>query len=288
MSNSYPEKVLDGEGLSTLWTIIKNYVANNTDKRISVDAVANLTQAQLNALRIGDLVVTNSNPQKAFIVAHLTTTAIRLINVDKQTQYDDSVVITAYRFTKTDDTWGTAAVESFALQRLIDGGHKVSADNIANGSTNKILTFTEYQNLINMAQGATKSYTISDAAATGYVNAIFNNSSNNIILESGTKIIDSTPNTPKEINYSDLKMGDIINVIEGSVPDRWVGPEYYDNLLEKNCRVLYYYEARTITDATPTYNSTNPVQSGGVYNALENKWSKTEVLSDEEIEAICS
>lgn len=121
-------------------------------------------------------------------------------------------------------------------------------------------------NVAEVAQGKTANYVISDVTTgINLVNTSFASTEISIELTiTSNKIKDVANNT---INLSDLKIGDIVSVIETSVPDRWVG-----NIDTTNAKItLYALEIKFNIDATPTQNSTNAAQSGGVYTALASK-----------------
>ena len=133
-------------------------------------------------------------------------------------------------------------------------------------------------NVIGIAEGKTANVVISDAEITGYVNDEFNSTNATITLTiSGNKVVDVN-----NVNHdlSSFKVGDIISITNVNVPDRWVGSISGGNI------VFYPLETKLNIDVTPTANSTNPVSSGGVYQALQGKQNSMTAISNDEIDAL--
>ena len=126
-----------------------------------------------------------------------------------------------------------------------------------------IATTDQVQNAIDVAEGKTKNYVIDDTVTgTGVVNTSFNSTQDSITLTiTDNKIVDIN-NT--EYTLSALKVGDIISIIQTSIPDRWVASIVGTTI------TLYILEIKLNIDSTPTNGSTNLVTSGGVYTAIQN------------------
>lgn len=137
-------------------------------------------------------------------------------------------------------------------------------------------------NVIGIAEGKTANIVISDATTgTGVVNSSFNSSTDIVkITISGNKIKDVANN---DILLSTFRVGDIVSVTETDVPDRWVGAINVDG----DGKIWFYpLETKLNIDANPTQNSTNPVSSGGVYQALQGKQDSMTAITNAEIDAL--
>lgn len=84
---------------------------------------------------------------------------------------------------------------------------------------------SQFTSVTEVAEGKTTAYTISYSEPN---NIDFNSSNNTITLSVSATITDTLNNT---IDLSDLKVGDIIYVIETDVPDRWVGSKDSSNII---------------------------------------------------------
>ncbi len=109
-----------------------------------------------------------------------------------------------------------------------------------------------------IAEGKTQNYVIS-YSGSGSANATFNSTNDTIAIATSLNVVDVQGNT---IALTSLRIGDIISITETSVPDRWVGA------ITSSTITFYKLETRLNIDSTPTSGSTNPVSSGGVYDAI--------------------
>lgn len=127
-------------------------------------------------------------------------------------------------------------------------------------------------NVLEVAEGKTKNYVIDDSeTGTNIVNTSFASVNDIITLTIGSNKINQL--IGDDISLSDLKIGDIISVVQTDVPDRWVA--YIDT--ESNQIMFSKLETKFDIDTNPTQNSTNPVSSGGVYSGLAGKVDKTQI-----------
>ena len=152
---------------------------------------------------------------------------------------------------------------------VVDNGSALLiADTVVSNNSSSLVTsgavYNSITDVTEIAEGKTKNYVISDIiTGTNIVNSNFNSTNNTVAITiSGNKISDIQNNN---INLSDLKIGDIISVIELDVPDRWVGS------ITSSTITFYKLETKFDIDSSPTQSSVNPVSSGGVYTALTYK-----------------
>lgn len=133
--------------------------------------------------------------------------------------------------------------------------------------------YNAIQNVIEIAEGKTKNYVISDATVSGYDNALFNSTLNNIVISIGNvnygKFRDILGN---DIYFTDLKVGDIVSITETDVPDRWLASKTYSEYPSPEWRYTFYKMETKIdvTDAI-TNNDARPVTSNAVRMAMEFK-----------------
>lgn len=134
----------------------------------------------------------------------------------------------------------------------------ITLDNL---STFKGCLDTLLDDIMEVAEGKTRNYVISDATTgTDVVNTSFDSGNASITVTiSGKKLVDVAG---ADVLISDLKVGDIVSVIETEVPDRWVGA------IGSTSITLYKLETKLTVDTVVTQNSANPVTSGAVYTAI--------------------
>ena len=139
--------------------------------------------------------------------------------------------------------------------------------------------YNAIQNVIGIAEGKTQNIVIDDSVTgTNVVNTSFNSTNATITLTiSGNKVVDV--NTVNH-DLSDFKVGDIVSITNTNVPDRWVGSKTTTEI------TFYPLETKLNIDANPTQNSTNPVSSGGVYQALQGKQDSMTAILNSEIDAL--
>ena len=128
--------------------------------------------------------------------------------------------------------------------------------------TTKSYVDNEITNVVEIAEGKTKNYVISDVAISGYENSSFNSTNATITLGDNQLLKDVNDNV---IRGSDLKIGDIVSIFETDVPDRWVG-----QIQTTGNRILFPLETKLNIANEVAQNDTKPVTSGAVYAAIQN------------------
>ena len=165
---------------------------------------------------------------------------------------------------------------------LLDLIQQITFDNALDGTStqgvqNQVI-YNAIQNVIAIAEGKTKNYVIHSSSGT---NQDFNTTNEQVIVSENTYIFDIN-NTP--ISPTELKIGDIVSIVETTLPDRWLG-NITGTSPNRNF-VFYPLETKLNIDATPTQNSTNPVSSGGVYQALQGKQDTMTAITIQEVDAL--
>ncbi len=128
-------------------------------------------------------------------------------------------------------------------------------------------------NVLEVAEGKTKNYVIDDSeTGTNVVNTSFASVNDIIILSIGSNKIQPLAEE-EELLLSDLKVGDIISILQTDVPDRWVA--YIDT--ETDQIMFSKLETKFDIDTIPTQNSTNPITSEAVYSGLAGKVDKSQI-----------
>ncbi len=138
------------------------------------------------------------------------------------------------------------------------------------------------QNAIEIAEGKTSNYVISDAnpsvpADYNWVNNLFNSTNATIYIpkrgdNDEPNYIKQADNTAPYIKIQDLKTGDIISITETDVPDRWAVPNYDGNNYLLGV-TFYPLETKLNMATSVTSGDTRPVTSGAVYNALNGEFN---------------
>lgn len=125
-------------------------------------------------------------------------------------------------------------------------------------------------NVLEVAEGKTKNYVIDNSeTGTNVVNTSFASVNDIITLTIGSNKINQL--VGDDISLSDLKVGDIISVVQTDVPDRWVA------YISEGQIMFSKLETKFDIDTTPTQNSTNPITSGAVYSGLFGKVDKSQI-----------
>ena len=164
----------------------------------------------------------------------------------------------------------SGAVTDLPLDAETVKGHNVEASGVASNTstlptTAQVKTYVDnaITDVVEIAEGKTKNYVISDVAISGYVNSSFNSTNETIALTIGSsKVRDISGN---DVALSSLKVGDIVSITETSVPDRWVG--------SITSTTITFYKMETKIDIVNaiTQNDTRPITSGAVYTGLQSK-----------------
>lgn len=142
-------------------------------------------------------------------------------------------------FTLTDGTTKDVIIEDIAtlerdlgdlMDRAVTTEQNLAPNKIIIGNNNHVVVASDYTvaDIVNIAKGKTKSYVISTELETieGFINGNISFKTNDDTLtidktlpEGTTKLQDNAGNI---INLSDLKVGDLILILEADYPDRWV------------------------------------------------------------------
>lgn len=135
--------------------------------------------------------------------------------------------------------------------------------------------YTALQNVREIAEGKTNNYVISDeVTGTDIVNSSFNDNihlSIDIPFNNNTKIrtvMLGSDNNPIDILLKDLKVGDIIPVIQNNVPDWWVGA------INTNTNKITFYtlEIKLNTTDVVAEGVAALITSGGVYTYVSTNY----------------
>ena len=182
--------------------------------------------------------------------------------------------------THTNDTWTYSKSAMYDLVVKDDtptlGSNNVVKSNGLYHALNNLQL--RLQSTVELAEGKTKNIVISDAELSGYDNALFNSTNDTIVIIVGDGTSEVTNRFKDVLNktqyLTDLKVGDIISIIETNVPDRWLGSvESIGGNVPVYRLTFYKLETKFNIDSTTggTANSTDPIASGAVYAGLLTK-----------------
>lgn len=251
---------LDKNGLTRLWAKIKaKFVAKEEGKGLSTNDYTTAEKNKLNGIASGAEVNVQSDWSQ-------TNSSADDYIKNKPTSLNQFSDDATHRLVTDAEksTWnGKQNALTFDNTPTTDSNNPVKSGGVKTYVDNAI------QDVMEVAEGKTNNYVISDVAISGYANGSFN-STNATITLGDTQLLKDV--NDKVIRGSDLKIGDIVSIFETDVPDRWVG-----QIQTTGNRILFPLETKLNIANEVTQNETKPVTSGAVYAAIQNLIATNEV-----------
>lgn len=268
------EKYLDYTGLQELVTKVLSAITTNGNLKVSKSTTGTSGTGTVDndGVKI-KLQLTNSTYKTAFIKLDNDKITLDVQNSDITDEHYGRKTLTVTPEGIYIENNGSNPISLFDKLNFADNPTQDSDEAITAGGV-----YTALLNVIGIAEGKTKNYVIHSSSGT---NQDFNTTSEQAIVNEGTYIFDVN-NTP--IAVTNLKIGDIVSIVETTLPDRWLGNVTGD--APNRHYVFYPLETKLNIDANPTENSTNPVSSGGVYSALQDKQDSMTAITTAEVDAL--